>query len=219
MTAPFRAGFWRLADPRISLASMASMFLGAAAAARDGALAWGRLAVTVLGIFAIEVAKNASGELVDWDSGTDRAVTPEDRSPFSGGKRVLVDGLLTPYVLWLSFPLGVLIGAFLWINEFPDYRADLATGKRTLVVRLGRRRASVAFAILVGVAFLTLLFEPVVGAPITALFGAAGLVPAARAARTLVAAPGDTPRVVPAQAQTLLAFLLVALGSGVGMLL
>lgn len=88
-------GVWRLIDPKISLASLASMFVGACAAARDGPLDCGWLGLTVLGILALEAAKNASGEVVDFDSGTDRAVAPEDRSPFSGGKRVLVDGLLT----------------------------------------------------------------------------------------------------------------------------
>jgi 1,4-dihydroxy-2-naphthoate octaprenyltransferase len=91
----FGAGLWRLADPKISLASMASMALAVAAAARDGPLAWGWLAVTVCGIFSIEVAKNASGEVFDFDSGADLAVAPQDRSPFSGGKHVLVDRLLT----------------------------------------------------------------------------------------------------------------------------
>ena len=224
MATNFAQGFWRLADPKISLASAASMLLGASAAAAAGPLSVGWLAVTVLGIFAVEVAKNASGEVFDWDSGTDLRIRPEDRSPFSGGKRVLVDGLLTratglghrhrrvsagrrergwpssrwrePGVLWLgvaglalaffyhappfrlsyrglgelavavsygplicagtylvqrgrmptsvvllSLPLGLLIAAFLWINEFPDYSADAMSGKRTLVVRLGRRES------------------------------------------------------------------------------
>ena len=90
-----RAGIWRLADPKISLASMASIFLGACAAAAAGPLHLGWLAATVLGIFAIEVAKNASGEIFDFDSGADLAVQANERTPFSGGKRVLVDGLLT----------------------------------------------------------------------------------------------------------------------------
>jgi 1,4-dihydroxy-2-naphthoate octaprenyltransferase len=70
----FGTGLWRLADPKISLASMASMALGAAASAHDGPLAWGWLALTVCGVFFIEVAKNASGELFDFDSGADLAV-------------------------------------------------------------------------------------------------------------------------------------------------
>lgn len=89
------AGIWRLADPKITLASASSLFLGLSAAAEDGDIAWGWAAVTVLGIFSLEAAKNASGELFDFDSGADLAVAPRDRSPFSGGKRVLVDGLLT----------------------------------------------------------------------------------------------------------------------------
>ena len=90
------AGIWRLADPKISL-RLASPRCSSAPArprARDR-LPRRWLAVTVVGIFAIEVAKNASGEVFDFDFGTDLAVAPEDRSPFSGGKRVLVDGLLT----------------------------------------------------------------------------------------------------------------------------
>ena len=128
-TRSFGAGFWRLADPKISLASFAPLFLGAAAAPAGGPLHWGWLAVTVAGIFALEVAKNASGEVFDYDSGTDLAIRPEDRSPFSGGKRVLVDGLLSRGETWaiavagyaLSVAAGLGIVAFreprvLWIG-------------------------------------------------------------------------------------------------------
>ena len=88
-------GVWRVADPKITLASASSMLVGGALAAADGPLAWGWLLVTVFGIFCVEAAKNASGEVFDWDSGDDQAVAPEDRSPFSGGKRTMVDGLWT----------------------------------------------------------------------------------------------------------------------------
>lgn len=297
----FGAGFWRLADPKITLASMSSMLLGAAAAVHDGARAWGWLALAVLGIFALEWAKNASGEIYDFDSGTDQAVSEADRSPFSGGKRVLVDGLLSvretwaiavagyaiciaaglaiallrepavlwlglagvalaffyhapplklsyrgwgegavfiaygplvcagtylvmaralhAWVIWLALPLGLLIAAFLWINEFPDYRADAGAGKRTLVVRLGRVRAARAFAWLVGTAFALLPVSLAFGVPAGALGALVALVPAAAAVRALRAHPEDTPRIVPAQAQTLLAFVLYAAGAAAGLLL
>jgi 1,4-dihydroxy-2-naphthoate octaprenyltransferase len=296
----FGAGLWRLADPKISLASFASMALGAAAAARDGELAWAWLALTVAGIFLIEVAKNASGELFDFDSGADLAVAPEDRSPFSGGKRILVDGLLTreqtmeiagdayalgaaaglciavarePRVLWLglagialayfyqappfklsyrglgeaavalaygpllcagtylvqrgcvspdvllvSFPLGALVAAFLWINEFPDSVADRLAGKRTLVVRLGRRRAARVFAVVVAAAFAFLALLPLWGVPRGVLLGLAGLPFALAASWRLLRAPEVTARVVPAQAWTLSSFVLMAAGSAVGLL-
>ncbi len=291
-------GFWRLADPKISLASTASIFLGACAAAADGPLHPGWLAVTVLGIFAIEVAKNASGEIFDF--GTDLAVAPQDRSPFSGGKRVLVDGLLTrgetaaisatgylagvsagfwiaaarePGILWIgivgfacawlyhapplklsycglgelavaicygpliaagtylvqrgrvtldvvlvSLPLGLLVGAFLWINEFPDYAADRASGKRTWVVRLGRERASRAFGFILGMAFAILAILPLFGLRPVVWFGFVAALPAAAAAHRLSQNPQQTQQIVPAQAQTLFTFLLFASATGIGLL-
>jgi 1,4-dihydroxy-2-naphthoate octaprenyltransferase len=297
----FGAGLWRLADPKISLASVASMALGAAAAAHDGPVAWGWLALTVAGIFFIEVAKNASGEVFDFDSGADLAVGREDRSPFSGGKRVLVDALLSrrqtigiaavayalgsaaglaiaaarePGVLWLgatgmslaffyhapplrlsyrglgeaavavsygplvcagtylvqrggisapvvllSLPLGALIAAFLIVNEFPDYAADRFAGKRTLVVRLGRPRASRLFLAVMATAFAGLALLPLVGLPPGVLLGLVALPFGAAAARRLLRDPEATARIVPAQGWTLLCFILAAAGSALGLML
>lgn len=301
MTTKFAQGFWRLADPKISLASAASMLLGASAAAAAGPLDFGWLAATVLGIFAVEVAKNASGEIFDWNSGTDLRIRTEDRSPFSGGKRVLVDGLLTRGetwgiaafgylvallvglaiarwrevgVLWLgvtglalaffyhapplrlsyrgfgelavavaygpllcagtflvqrgsipttvvliSLPLGLLIAAFLWINEFPDFAADAMSGKRTLVVRLGRPAAARGFVALGAMAGLVLALLPLTGLPWTVWLGGLAAVRFVPAARTLLAAPEDTARLVPAQAMTLQSFLLYAVGASAGLFL
>jgi 1,4-dihydroxy-2-naphthoate octaprenyltransferase len=100
VTKQYWQGCWRLADPKISLASGASMFLAAAMAADAQPLHWGWLVLTVLGIFAVEVAKNASGDIFDYRSGADLAVAPEHRNPFSGGKRVLVDGVLSEAQTW-----------------------------------------------------------------------------------------------------------------------
>jgi 1,4-dihydroxy-2-naphthoate polyprenyltransferase len=297
----FRQGFWRLADPKVSLASFASLFLGSAAAAAAAPLYWGWLALTVVGIFAVEVAKNASGEVWDFDSGVDQAVAEQDRSPFSGGKRVLVDGLLGREQTWgiaiagyalaigagclivlgrepavllpgicglalawfyhapplrlayrgfgelavafaygpliavgaflvqrgtidaalvlFSLALGLLIAAFLVANEFPDYRADLAAGKRNLVVRLGRAAAARLFALLL----LAALLLHAAGAwwlasawPALALLAGA---PLCWAARRLALAHDDVPRVIPAQAAALLGFVLYALLCGAALLL
>lgn len=88
-------GVYRIIDPKITLASVASLIVGACAAAADGPLSWTWLAVTAIGVFFMEAAKNASGELFDWDSGAARAVAVAERTPFSGGRRVIVDRLLT----------------------------------------------------------------------------------------------------------------------------
>jgi 1,4-dihydroxy-2-naphthoate octaprenyltransferase len=297
----FWTGFWRLADPKISLASFASIALGACLAATTRPLDWGWLALTILGIFALEIAKNASGEIVDFDSGADLAVASQDRSPFSGGKRVLVDHLLTRWetiaiaaafyilaivvgltivafrdarvlalgvpgvaiayfynspplklsyrglgeisvalcygpiicagtylvqtgtvtaeVLWLSAALGLLIGAFLWINEFPDYLADRASNKRTLVVTFGRKRASTIFAVGMSLPFLMLIVAPFVTTVSYGVWlGFAALPPAIFSAHRVLTDPESTPRIVPAQAAALLSFVLFAAGAGIGAL-
>lgn len=124
MATKFWQGVWRVADPKITLASVASMVLGAGVAAHDGPIAWGWLGMTVLGIFCFEAAKNASGEVVDWDSGTDRAITDRERTPFSGGKRVLVDGLLTRgqtmFVAGVFYALGVAAGFVIVLEREPS---------------------------------------------------------------------------------------------------
>jgi 1,4-dihydroxy-2-naphthoate octaprenyltransferase len=94
-------GFWRLADPKISITSLACMVVGGSVAAADGSLDWAWLAVLALALFCMEVAKNAWGDVFDYDSGADLAVAPEDRTHFSGGKRVLVDALLTRSQTWM----------------------------------------------------------------------------------------------------------------------
>ncbi len=301
MTTNFGSGLWRLVDPKISLASMASLFLGACAAAAVGPLHWGWLALTVFGIFCIEVAKNASGEIFDFDSGADPGVALEHRTPFSGGKRVLVEGLLTrqqtigiaavtyllgittgmiivfyrePMVLELgligvgaayfyngtplklayrglgeltvafcygpliccgtylvqqgtitlpvfalSLPLGLLIGAFLWINEFPDVHADRKADKKTLVVRIGSRKASRVFAVILVTAGILLAELPWMNFPKSIWLAGIAIPPAFMAARRLWVDYDHAQRLVPAQASTLLAFILFAVGGGVGLLI
>jgi 1,4-dihydroxy-2-naphthoate octaprenyltransferase len=301
MTPTFWQGFWRLADPKISLASFAGVFLGGCMAAADATIDWPWLVLTVLGVFCVEVAKNASGELVDYDSGTDQAVAPVDRSPFSGGKRVLVDRLLTrgetraiaalfygiaaligiaivlfrdervlsigligmalawyyhggsirlsyrglgelavalaygPLVVsgtylvqtgYFSAPqlhaamaLGVLVAAFLWINEFPDYGADKQAGKNNLVVRLGLERAALAYVVILATGYLwlalTALYYPAASG---LLWGLAGAIPAAFSAWRLLQSGGVTAQIIPAQAACLGSFVAMAVGAGLGYL-
>ena len=292
-------GIWRLADPKVSLASFSGMFMAACFAAADVGLNLLWLAATVLGIFCVEVAKNASGEVVDYDSGTDLAIVDEDRSPFSGGKRVLVDGLLSRPQTWqvaalcfsaaiviglsiayfreprilglgavgmglawfyhggalklsyrglgevavflaygplvvcgtylvqaghlstplihLSMVLGLLVAAFLWINQFPDYLADKSAGKKNLVVRLGRHRAARCYVVMVTAAYLWLLLVAYSypGAR-GALWGLSGLPLAGFSAWRLLRSAEHTQSIVPAQAACLASFVLLALGSGLG---
>jgi len=297
----FWTGFWRLADPKISLTSVASIYIGASVAASESELNAAWLAVLLVAFFAIEVAKNAWGDVFDYDSGTDQAVAPEDRTAFSGGKRVLVDNLLTRsqtwamaagftllglvagaaivflrepaafwigvvgfalgwsyhgpplrlayrglgeldvvvcygplialstylvlahelswQVFWLSIPLGLIIAAFLWVNEFPDYLADRAHGKRNLVVRLGRRRASRVLPWIYAAAFVILTALPLAGVADMVLLGWLAAIPAAYASYQVWRDPESFHRSVPVQPAALIAFLVYSAGAGSGVLI
>lgn len=124
MESQFKVGFWRLADPKISITSAAAMAIGAALAARDGSFSWSWLLVMGLAMFCMEVAKNAWGDVYDYDSGTDQAVRPEDRTDFSGGKRVLVDNILTRNQTWAIALLfggaGLVLGAIIVFLREPS---------------------------------------------------------------------------------------------------
>lgn len=230
-------GFWQLADPKIWIASTVPMVVG-------GAFAYGYTGkfdiywflIALIAVYCIEIGKNAVNEYVDYLSGVDRFVSPDKRTPFSGGKKTIVDGKLTLTevviiaivtfliacgiglyiiffkeisVLWIgiagvllsivyslppfklayrglgevtvgltfgplivlgiyclqtgkmdlsalliSIPIGILIANVLWINQFPDYEADLKGNKRNWVVRLGKQKSVKVFAILFLIAYL-----------------------------------------------------------------
>ena len=57
---------------------------------------------------------------------------------------------------WLSLPIGFLVAAILYINQFPDYEADKAVGKRHLVVILGKRRAVYGYYFLISATYLVI---------------------------------------------------------------
>ena len=295
MSSKIGTGVWRLADPKISITSIASMTIGASIVALESNIDWGWLCVTGMALFCMEVAKNASGDVYDYDSGTDLAVAEEDRTNFSGGKRVIVDDLLSRRQTWivalifglmglilgafivflrepmvfgigvvglflgwsyhgpplqlayrglgeldvilvygplialctyliqahqfsmdvllLSLPLGIYIMAFLWVNEFPDFDADTSAGKRNLVVKLGRFRASrllpliylCGFAILAITARMTHLGPAV-------WWGFIALPSAALVSFWVWRQPETFYRYKPVQPTALLTFVLYALG-------
>ena len=139
------------------------------------------------------------------------------------GTYLVLRGSVSVEVLVASLPLGLAIMAFLWINEFPDRRSDALAGKRTLVVRLGSRRAAVGFAVLITVSHLLVVALPLVGLPWSCLLGLAGLPLAVAAARRVwrYGSEAEKPAagfLVPAQGWTLLSFLLMSVGTGAGAL-
>ncbi|MGE5588122.1 MAG: prenyltransferase [Clostridia bacterium] len=295
-------GLIQLADPKIWVASTVPMFVaGALAYADTGRFAVGWFLLTLIGIYAVEVGKNAVNEVVDWRSGADRFVAPGDATPFSGGKKTITGGLLserdamwiaagsfavaalaglpigffrTSHALWiaalggflalgysappfsfcyrglgelvvgatfgpllslgtyvvlaqelsarplvLGIPLGILIATVLWINEFPDFEADKRANKRNLVVRLGKARARVVYAWLLGFAEAAVVGVAVCFRNPWALLGLAGSVEAFRAAKVCWLAYDSTQELVLANAGTVKTYILTGAGLIAGALL
>ena len=67
--------------------------------------------------------------------------------------------------LALSVPVGLLAAAIIVVNNVRDVDTDRRAGKRTLAVKLGRRRARGLFSVLLGLAFAWTVALALAGAP------------------------------------------------------
>lgn len=89
-------GFWQLADPKIWIASTVPVVIGGALAYFNESkfnLYW--FLVSLAALYLIEIGKNAVNEVIDYNSGVDRNIPPDKKTPFSGGKKTIVEGKLT----------------------------------------------------------------------------------------------------------------------------
>jgi 1,4-dihydroxy-2-naphthoate octaprenyltransferase len=78
-------------------------------------------------------------------------------------------GSCDPLILPLAIPVGLSIFNVILINEFPDYPADLASGKRNMTVRLGKGRAAMIYAAATVLQWPGLLLSLAYGLPDQAL--------------------------------------------------
>lgn len=83
--------------------------------------------------------------------------------PVSSSTTLLQDSYPVFVALLASVPVACLNTGALYIFEFPDYEADLAVGKRNLVVRLGREKAVYLFLFLSAMAYVLLAVFIILG--------------------------------------------------------
>jgi 1,4-dihydroxy-2-naphthoate octaprenyltransferase len=122
--------------------------------------------------------------------------------------------------LTASLPLAVLIAAVVFINEFQDMNADARTGKRTLVVRMGLRKASGIYGVIMLGAFVPTAAGAASGImPRTTLL-ALGVLPLALKAIAVARARYGSPKeLAPANALTIVCHALTGALLTVGYLL
>ena len=56
-----------------------------------------------------------------------------------------------------GIPIGLLVAAIVYVNQFPDHDGDKATGKNNLVVVFGPEKARVGYVFLVIGAFISII--------------------------------------------------------------
>jgi 1,4-dihydroxy-2-naphthoate octaprenyltransferase len=109
-----------------------------------------------------------------------------------------------------SIPLGLLVAAFLLVNEMPEHVTDPRGGKRTIPARIGLEKSVRLYEILVAAALVLLaVFAVLRVISWVALIGLIALVPLARARGVLRAHYREYPAHLPANAATIQAVLLL----------
>lgn len=65
-------------------------------------------------------------------------------------------------VVLISLPLSFLITNILWINQFPDYEADMKANKRNWVVRLGKEKSVGVYAMLFAFSYISFILISII---------------------------------------------------------
>ena len=79
------------------------------------------------------------------------------------GSALVQPGQLLPEAFLAGIPIGFLIAAVVYMNEFPDYDSDKATGKNTLIVVFGPEKARAGYVALVASAFASIVILAING--------------------------------------------------------
>ncbi|MBC7228609.1 MAG: prenyltransferase [Thermoflexales bacterium] len=78
-------------------------------------------------------------------------------------------GRFDPLVHWVSIPIAATIFNVILLNEYPDYQADQATGKRNILVRLGPEKSARVFAAAHILGWLGMAASVAAGVPVRTL--------------------------------------------------
>jgi 1,4-dihydroxy-2-naphthoate octaprenyltransferase len=118
---------------------------------------------------------------------------------------------------WTSLPIGFLITAILYINQYPDYEADKAVKKNHLVVSWGKKGARAGYYFLIFGSYAGVIASVVFGfLPLYTLFTLLSLPFALRTVGLFARNYGKIKELIPAQAGTILVHTLVGLLMSIG---
>ena len=129
------------------------------------------------------------------------------------GSYAVQTGALSTEALLASLPLGILVAAFLFVNEMPEHETDPRGGKRTIPARVGLERSYRLYVAMVAAALVLLIgFVAFGGMPWLALLGLISIPPLVKSIRVLRVYYREYPRHMPANAGTVQAVLFLGVG-------
>jgi len=121
-------------------------------------------------------------------------------------------GTISPSALIVSIPLAILISSVVIINEFQDSEADSKVGKRTIVVRIGKRNSVTLLTITSIVSFLPLVLGVFFNyLPIWILISLGGFIPLIKGLKVARIKYNNSIELAPANASFILGHTLTAL--------
>lgn len=116
------------------------------------------------------------------------------------GSHYALASFMTPDILYISIPPGILTALLLFLNEFPDAEADRRGGRRHLVILLGTRRSAALYFLCVLLVFVVIAAGPLLlNVPHAAWIALAALPLGLAAAFLAWRHHDDPPRLVKAQ--------------------
>ncbi len=114
--------------------------------------------------------------------------------------------------IYASIIVGLLILLVLFVNQFPDYEADKESGRRNIVVLVGREISSILFIIFLSLTYVILIVFIILQVlPYLSLITLLSLVFAVRAMITIRKYYDNYLAMIPAQAMTILTTLVYTL--------
>jgi len=136
------------------------------------------------------------------------------------GAHYVQAGQLSPAALMASVPLGLLIAAVLYINEFPDYEADRQVNKKTLVVLLGPERARYGYLLILLLTYGSIItFIAIGGLPAWTAIALATALLGAKATMVLMRHCREPYKLLPANGQTIIIHFATGILLAIGLVL
>ena len=77
---------------------------------------------------------------------------------------------IAPMIHWIWLPIGFSIFNVILLNEFPDYEADVATGKKNLLYRIGKEKGKIVYIVFNLLTCIAMLMSPAFGVPFRVIY-------------------------------------------------